>query len=182
MSDTAVKEKRGRRRGEKPTPEASSPAVLPPTKSRRRPMLIAAGIALAVVGGLGSWYFFTTVGNTTTVLTVNKEELPAPVDEFRRGLRRAARAAGIRVLTSRQGGSFIAWDPAFEVPAEALRAAMDALTILPSTVATCPDDLVVMRDAPGGGWVCPECGRRVELPPSTRPKPDDTGIPGINGG
>ncbi|MFH8253037.1 SAF domain-containing protein [Microbacterium sp. B2969] len=36
-------------------------------------MLIAAGIALAVVGGLGSWYFFTTVGNTTTVLTVTKD-------------------------------------------------------------------------------------------------------------
>lgn len=111
-----------------------------------------------------------------------QQELPAPVDEFRRGLRRAARAAGIRVLTSSQGGSFIAWDPAFEVPAEALRAAMDALTILPSTVPTCPDDLVVMRDAPGGGWVCPECGHRVELPPSTKPKPDDTGIPGIHGG
>ena len=73
MSDTAVKEKQGRRRGEKPTQESASPAVLPPTKSRRRPMLIAAGIALAVVGGLGSWYFFTTVGNTTTVLTVNKD-------------------------------------------------------------------------------------------------------------
>lgn len=111
-----------------------------------------------------------------------QQELPAPVDEFRRGLRRAARAAGIRVLTSSQGGSFIAWDPEFEVRAETLRAAMDALTLLPSTHPTCPDDLVVMRDAPGGGWVCPECGRRVDIPPATRPKPDDTGIPGINGG
>lgn len=118
----------------------------------------------------------------TGSITLLQQELPVPADEFRRGLRRAARDAGIRVLTSRQGGSFIAWDPAFEVPAEALRAAMDTLSILPSTAPTCPDDLVVMRDAPGGGWVCPECGRCVELPPSTRPKPDDTGIPGINGG
>lgn len=77
MTDTATtKEKRGRRRAEKPTPEATtSPAVLPPTKTRRRPMLIAAGIALAVVCGLGSWYFFTTIGNTTTVLTV-KSDIP----------------------------------------------------------------------------------------------------------
>jgi hypothetical protein len=125
--------------------------------------------------------YIARLRNTGSIALL-QQELPAPVDEFRRGLRRAARDAGIRVLTSRQGGSFIAWDPAFEVPAEALRAAMDALTILPSTVPTCPDDLVVMRDATGGGWVCPECGRRVELPPSTRPKPDDTGINGINGG
>ena len=77
MTDAATtKEKRGRRRAEKPTPEATtSPAVLPPTKTRRRPMLIAAGIALAVVCGLGSWYFFTTIGNTTTVLTV-KSDIP----------------------------------------------------------------------------------------------------------
>ncbi|MFH8253022.1 hypothetical protein ACH3VR_21830 [Microbacterium sp. B2969] len=119
---------------------------------------------------------------STGGIALLQQELPAPVAEFRRGLRRAARAEGIRVLTSHQGDSFIAWDPAFQVPAETLRAAMDALSFLPSTVPTCPDDLVVMRDAPGGGWVCPECGRRVDLPPSTRPKPDDTGIPGINGG
>lgn len=111
-----------------------------------------------------------------------QQELPAPVDEFRRELRRAARAAGIRMRSSSTQQSFIAWDPSYEVPAETLRAAMDALSLLPSTVPTCPDDLVLMRDAPGGGWICPECGRRVELPPSTRPKPDDTGIPGINGG
>lgn len=125
--------------------------------------------------------YIARIRNTGSIALL-QQELPAPVDEFRRSLRRAARAAGIRILTSRQGGSFIAWDPAFEVPTETLRAAMDALSFLPSTVPTCPDDLVVMRDAPGGGWVCPECGRRVDLPPLTRPKPDATGIPGINGG
>lgn len=119
--------------------------------------------------------------NTGSIAMMH-QELPAPVDEFRRGLRRAARAAGIRVLTSSKDGSFIAWDPAFEVPAEALRAAMDALTIIPSKSPECPDDLVVMRDAPGGGWICPECGRRIEIPPSIGPKPGDAGVPGIHGG
>lgn len=118
----------------------------------------------------------------TGSIAMLQQELPAPVDEFRRGLRRAAREAGIRVLTSSKDGSFIAWDPAYEVPAEALRAAMNALTIIPSTSPECPDDLVVMRDAPGGGWVCPECGRRIEIPPAIGPKPGDAGIPGIHGG
>lgn len=119
--------------------------------------------------------------NTGSIAMMH-QELPAPVDEFRRGLRRAAREAGIRVLTSSRDGSFIAWDPAYEVSTEALRAAMNALTILPSTSPACPDDLVVMRDAPGGGWVCPECGRRIDVPPALGPKPDDAGIPGIHGG
>jgi hypothetical protein len=119
--------------------------------------------------------------NTGSIAMMH-QELPASVDEFRRGLRRAAREAGIRVLTSSKDGAFIAWDPAYEVPAETLRAAMNALTILPSTSPECPDDLVVMHDAPGGGWACPECGRRIEIPPAIGPKPDDTGIPGIHGG
>lgn len=119
---------------------------------------------------------------STGSIALLQQELPVPVDEFRRRLRGAARTAGIRVLTSRQGDSFIAWDPAYEVPAETLRAAMDPLSLLPSTVPTCPDDLVTMRDAPGGGWACAECGRRVDLPPSTRHKPDDARLRGINGG
>jgi len=125
--------------------------------------------------------YIARLRNTGSIALLH-QELPGPVDEFRRGLRKAAREAGIRVLTSSKDGSFIAWDPAFEVTADAMRAAMNALTILPSTNPECPDDLVIMRDAPGGGWVCPECGRRIDIPSTIGPKPDDSGIPGINGG
>lgn len=48
-------------------------AVRPPTKSRRRPAVIAAGVALAIVGGLGSWYYASTVGNTVTVLSTQTD-------------------------------------------------------------------------------------------------------------
>lgn len=117
----------------------------------------------------------------TGSIALTHQELPAPVDEFRRGLRRAAKDAGIRVLTSSKDESFIAWDPAFEVSMDAMREAMNSLDFLVSTNPTCPDDLVAMRDAPDG-WACPECGRRVEIPASVAPKPDDSGIPGIHGG
>lgn len=73
MSETEVKEKRGKRRGAAPSSEAASLAAVPPTKTRRRPMLIAAGVALAIVCGLGSMYFVTTAGDSTTVLTVKGE-------------------------------------------------------------------------------------------------------------
>ncbi|MFC5928621.1 hypothetical protein D6T64_21630 [Cryobacterium melibiosiphilum] len=45
----------------------------PPTKSRRRPAVIAAGVALAIVGGLGSWFYASTVGDTVTVLTTSAD-------------------------------------------------------------------------------------------------------------
>lgn len=117
----------------------------------------------------------------TGSIALAHQELPAPVGEFRRGLRSAAKDAGIRVLTSSKDGSFIAWDPAFEVSMDAMREAMNSLDSLVPTTPTCPDDMVVMRDAPGG-WVCPECGRRVDIPTSAAPKPDDHGIHGIHGG
>lgn len=101
-------------------------------------------------------------------------ELPAPVDEFRRQLRRAGRAAGIRILTSHRGGSFVAWDPQYVVPAETLRAAVDALDTLPSTQPTCPVDQTVMRDQPGG-WICGQCGHEIRAPELTRPMPEFTG-------
>lgn len=109
-----------------------------------------------------------------------QSEIPAPVDEFRRELRRAARAVGIRMRSSSREQSFIAWDPAYVVPPEALRAAMDALTILPSTQPACPVDGTLMRDEPGG-WRCGDCGHQVPAPPLTRKIPDFDG-PAINGG
>ena len=55
------------------TAETSRGAVRPPTKSRRRPAVIAAGVALAIIGGLGSWYYASTVGNTVTVLSTQTD-------------------------------------------------------------------------------------------------------------
>lgn len=62
------RKERATERNSEGTP-ARPAALQPPTKSRRRPAVIAAGIALAIVGGLGSWYYASSVGNTTTVLT-----------------------------------------------------------------------------------------------------------------
>lgn len=48
-----------------------APAHVPaPPKMRRRPMLIALGIALIAVGGLIAAYLTTAVGNTTPVLAI----------------------------------------------------------------------------------------------------------------
>jgi hypothetical protein len=55
------------------TATASRGAIRPPTKSRRRPAVIAAGVALAIIGGLGSWYYASTVGNTVTVLSTQTD-------------------------------------------------------------------------------------------------------------
>lgn len=101
-------------------------------------------------------------------------ELPAPVDEFRRELRRAGRTTGIRILTSHRQGSFVAWDPEYVVPAEILRAAVDTLDSLPSTQPTCPVDQTIMRDQPGG-WICGWCGHQIEAPALDRPIPEFTG-------
>ncbi len=43
----------------------------PPPKYRRRPMLIAAGVALCIVGGLGATWLAQTLGNTETVLVTS---------------------------------------------------------------------------------------------------------------
>jgi len=52
------------------TPPFATTPALPPTKARRRPWLVGAGVALAIVGGLASWYYASTVGNTDTVLVI----------------------------------------------------------------------------------------------------------------
>ncbi|MFJ6534487.1 hypothetical protein [Microbacterium sp. NPDC091662] len=116
----------------------------------------------------------------TGSIALLQSEIPAPVDEFRRELRRAARAVGIRMRSSSREQSFIAWDPAYVVPPEALRAAMDALTILPSTQPACPVDGTMMRDE-AEGWRCGDCGHQVPAPPLTREIPAFHG-PTINGG
>lgn len=69
---TTTTEPRTRRRAKKEqeqqTPRATQPAaVLPPTRGRRRPMIIAIGVALAIVGGLASWWMLTTSVDTQTV-------------------------------------------------------------------------------------------------------------------
>lgn len=40
----------------------------PPTKTRRRPAIIAAGVALVIVGGLGAVWYASSVGDTVAVL------------------------------------------------------------------------------------------------------------------
>lgn len=44
-----------------------------PVKSRRRPALIAMGVALAILGGLGSFYYASTLSNTVTVLETKSD-------------------------------------------------------------------------------------------------------------
>lgn len=116
----------------------------------------------------------------TGSISVLQAGIPVDVNEFRRQLRRAARAAGIRMRSSSKDQSFIAWDPAYEVPADALRAAMDALTLLPSTQPTCPVDGTLLRSE-ADTWVCGSCGHQVAIPPLEHEMPEFDG-PTVNGG
>lgn len=75
MTTTAPEPKRRRSRTA-PTEkeEGAAPvdaAVLPPTKTRRRPGLIAGGAALVIVGALGSWFYASQAGDTVTVLVAS---------------------------------------------------------------------------------------------------------------
>lgn len=72
MTDATTGDKRVKAR--KPSKEKKPrTAAAPPTKARRRPMIIAAGVALAVVGGLGSWAYATSTGDTQTVLVTSTD-------------------------------------------------------------------------------------------------------------
>lgn len=51
--------------------DSDRPAPVPPTKGRRRPALIALGVALVIVGGLASWYLTQAVSDTETVLVTS---------------------------------------------------------------------------------------------------------------
>jgi hypothetical protein len=55
-----------------PAPESAGPAasITPPPKLRRRPALIALGIALIALGGLAAGWLTTAVGNTHSVLVM----------------------------------------------------------------------------------------------------------------
>jgi len=74
MTTTAPAETKRRRGGaERPAEQTTAQrlATVPPTRGRRRPALILAGVALAIVGGLAAWFGATTLGNTVTVLVTS---------------------------------------------------------------------------------------------------------------
>ena len=54
-------------------PEPRQAAVLRPTKSRRRPVLIAAGIALALLGGVATWWVTTNLTRTVSVMATSED-------------------------------------------------------------------------------------------------------------
>ena len=64
--DTAAPRRTSRGNGEAPRPTTK-----PPTKGRRRPALIALGVALVIIGGLATWYLTQAVNDTETVLTTS---------------------------------------------------------------------------------------------------------------
>lgn len=63
-------------RSSNPTAQSNTPdrpslppmQPLAPTKTRTRPWLVGLGVAIVIVGGLGTWYFASTIGHTSTVL------------------------------------------------------------------------------------------------------------------
>ena len=76
------------------------------------------------------------------------DQLPAPLSEFRAGIRRACKERGVRVLTSAQHGQFLAWDPDHVVSDERLRAAVEAAAkSLPESSRVLPADRP--RNEPG---------------------------------
>lgn len=92
------------------------------------------------------------------------ENLPIELAEFRRELRRAMKAAGLRLQTSNRNGRFIAWDPDYEVPDEKFRAVMDAMALdmreLPPWCPSC--GRATVRE--GKAWRCATCDLTVMAP------------------
>jgi hypothetical protein len=60
-----------RRTSRGPGEAKPAPTIKPPTKGRRRPALIALGVALVIIGGLATWYLTQAVSDTETVLTTS---------------------------------------------------------------------------------------------------------------
>ena len=54
-------------------PTARQAAVLRPTQSRRRPVLIALGVALALLGGVGVWWVTTNLTRTVSVMATDTD-------------------------------------------------------------------------------------------------------------
>ena len=69
----------GRRRRSRTQP-ASAPAIAP-AKTRRRTGVLAAGIALVVVGALGAAYLTQVVGDTVQVVAVAQDVQPGELIE-----------------------------------------------------------------------------------------------------
>ncbi len=76
---TPDKGERGRRQQSRRRP-AKAPAVMP-TKARRRSGVLAAGVALVVVGALGAAYLTQVVGDTVEVVAVIRDVQPGEVIE-----------------------------------------------------------------------------------------------------
>lgn len=73
-TDSTTKARRGSKPAETNEAEpARQAAVLRPTKSRRRPVLIALGIALALLGGVGVWWVTTNLTHTVSVMATTTE-------------------------------------------------------------------------------------------------------------
>ena len=68
---TLTEETSAPRRGGRGAEVPARPTLPPPTKGRRRPALIALGVALVIIGGLTSWYLIQGVSDTETVLVTD---------------------------------------------------------------------------------------------------------------
>ncbi len=60
---------------------SAKPPALAPTRTRRRPGVLAAGVALVVVGALGAAYLTQVVGDTAEVVAVARDVQPGEVIE-----------------------------------------------------------------------------------------------------
>ncbi|MGX5772717.1 hypothetical protein ACWKWN_18395 [Microbacterium trichothecenolyticum] len=85
------------------------------------------------------------------------DEVPGELVTFRRELRRAVTAAGMKLRTSSQHGRFVAWDPDHVVSEQRMRDALEALSLeLPATDPDCPS--CGTRTTPRGrAWWCHHC-------------------------
>jgi len=72
---------RGRRRRTQPAGAPAAAPAIAPVKTRRRSGVLAAGIALVVVGALGAAYLTQVVGDTVQVVAVARDVQPGELIE-----------------------------------------------------------------------------------------------------